>query len=447
LKVLLVSANLERCPFPVFPIGLSYVARAIEKEHEVGFHDCAMDGEDGLQDAIARFGPEVVGMGLRNVDDARPGGSLYLGDYRRIVRIVKSSCDAPLVLGGSAFTLFPDEYMAALYADFGIKGEGEHLAVFLRDLERGNDPSHVPGLFQRDGRKTPHRHFNGSVGHGKAAEQYLAPYFEKGGMASLQTRRGCNQKCVYCPYPLVEGRLLRPHPVGDIVDEIERLVSLGLSYLFFVDSMLNIDTEHTAAMAEEIIRRDIHVSWAAYMAPFRISADYAGLLKASGLTHVEFGTESLCDEVLDASRKPFTFNDIREAHDNLGTAGVHRAHFLLLGGPGETKETVDETFAAAGDLKKTIFFPATTLRVFPGTELHSIAIKEGVIGRQDSLFDPVFYSTPSISDEWLKDRIEAEAANNPRLVTDAKVAENAPRVAWLYAAGHTGPMWEHLISE
>lgn len=450
MRILLVSANRERQPQPVFPIGLSYVARALEPDHEVRLADVLIEGLDGLARTIDDFAPDLVGLSLRNVDDTRPDGHTQIAGYREVAARIRQGTRAPLVLGGSAYTLFPDRYLLELGADFGIAGEGEHLRLLADALASGRDPDQargglgIPGLHRPGRPGVPTVPWQGPVGHAVAADRLLDAYRTVGGMLNVQTKRGCSMRCCYCTYPTIEGRRIRNHASDGLVDEVARLVAQGTRFLFFVDSVFNLDLDHTARMAEEMIRRDLRVSWAGYFAPNRLTPDYARLLRRAGLTHAEFGTESLCDPVLKAYGKPFTVEDVRAAHDALGQAGVHRAHFLIIAGPGETQATVEDTIAVSRTLPDTVFFPFVTMRIYPGTPLHRQAVAEGVIAADDPLFDPVFYRSRDVPPDWLDARMRQEGADRPNWVLDESLDRMAALVARLHARGRIGPLWELL---
>ena len=450
MNVYLISANPERIPYPVFPIGLSYVASSLEPEHKVTLFDLILHKEEILKEDIKKCSPDLIGLSLRNVDDTRPDGLFYLHTYKRLVKSIRQTTSAPLVLGGSAFTLFPAQFMEALNADYGIIGPGEHLRVLADGLEAGLSnqelKNRVPGLCLQKSPIPQPGQYKGSVKHAQAAHSLCEEYQKVGGMINIQTKRGCPFRCIYCTYPNVEGHGVINHPVDSLVDDIEQMISHGARYLFFVDSVFNVDLEHTAAIAEEMLRRSIKIPWSALFAPCNLTRDYVVLLKKSGLTHVEFGTESLSDPVLKAYGKQFTVADAIKAHNVFNALDVHRAHFMLFGGPGETRETVEETIRVSAQLKETVIFPFAGMRVFPGTPLHRLTIKQGLFKAEESLFEPVFYYSPNLSKEWLEQRLADESAIRTNFVLADELQEKADLVARLLARGRaTGPQWEHLI--
>ena len=148
MKVLLVSANTLREPYPVYPMGLDYVAGAIAQNHQVQIVDMnSLGGNDSLATVIKAFLPDVIGLSLRNIDNidnTDPRG--FIGQYRTIVDIIRKHSEARLILGGSGFTIFPAETIKALNADYGVIGEGERLALLLRAIEKREDPGKIPGV-------------------------------------------------------------------------------------------------------------------------------------------------------------------------------------------------------------------------------------------------------------------------------------------------------------
>jgi radical SAM superfamily enzyme YgiQ (UPF0313 family) len=85
-------------------------------------------------------------------------------------------------------------------------------------------------------------------------------------------------------------------------------------------------------------------------------------------------------------------------------AGIRRTGFLMLGGPGETRETVEESLAFADSLDLDSLKIAVGIRIYPETDLAATAVAEGMIGPEDDLLRPAFYLAPQIQG-WLPARI------------------------------------------
>jgi radical SAM superfamily enzyme YgiQ (UPF0313 family) len=148
MKVLLISANTLTAPYPVYPLGLDYVAGALADKHEVRIADMnTFRDEKSLGTFVQQFSPEVIGISLRNIDNTDttdPQG--FVGIYRRLIDEIRRHSEALIVLGGSGLTIFPQEIMDALKADYGIMGEGERLAQLLDAIENKKEISAIPGV-------------------------------------------------------------------------------------------------------------------------------------------------------------------------------------------------------------------------------------------------------------------------------------------------------------
>ncbi len=453
MKVLLVSANTVQEPFPVYPLGLDYVAGAIADRHAVRCLDLnCLTEELSLERAVQAFGPEIIGLSLRNVDntDSRdPKG--FMGDYRRLVQRLRRCSHAPIVLGGSGFTLFPDETLALLGADYGIVGEGERLAALLEALAAGQDPGGLPGVATRNGRKGAwlsvapepwplqvHRRFDPGADH-------LGFYLQNGGMLNLQTKRGCPFRCVYCSYPHIEGRAMRRVPAGEVAAMALRLQAAGARYLFITDSAFNADIAHSLAVAHAFKAQGLAIPWGAFFAPIALPDDYFQAMAACGLKHVEFGTESLNDAVLEAYGKPFRRREVEAAHAAAVAAGLHVAHYFLFGGPGETEETLADALAHIDKLERTVLFLFCGMRIYPHTGLYEIALRQGQITAFQSIMDPVFYHSPGISLSTISRRLDEHARGRENWV-HAAGGEAAVRIMRrMYRRGRSGPLWEYLV--
>jgi len=154
MRVLIIAANTERGNMITMPLGAGLVAGAARRAgHDVRFLDllnCA-DPCGAVTHTIDTFAPEAIGISVRNIDDQnREQPRFLLAQIKPVVGACRASSAAPIVLGGPGFSIFPDETLRYLGADFGIVGDGEVAFVeLLRRLGAGEDPSGLPGLHSR----------------------------------------------------------------------------------------------------------------------------------------------------------------------------------------------------------------------------------------------------------------------------------------------------------
>ena len=357
--------------------------------------------------------------------------------------------------------------MRELGADYGIHGEGEGpLAELIGALERGETGADIPAVYTRDGRtgngpmgngpaenrlseNTPtgnERTGNGRRSYLPAIEVEFEPeltgyYWKRSGMLNIQTKRGCPYECIYCSYPHIDGRCVRTMDPEIIAENILRAKrDYGINYLFFTDSVFNIRPEYNVRLAETLIRRGTNVAWGAYFSPRGIDAEQMRLFRASGLTHIEFGTESFCDRTLEAYGKRFTFGDVVRASRLALDNGVYYAHFLILGGYGDTREHVRETIENSRRLEYTVMFPYAGMRIYPHTRLAELAAREGVVAPDDDLLAPAYYIAPDFD---LEEARSAAAATGK-----AWVFPDDPQSALVdtlrLKRNKKGPLWEYL---
>lgn len=450
MKILLVSTNTETAPSPVYPVGLDYVAGIVSPRHDVKIADLIeKHGMEKLTGLIEDFNPHLIGLSLRNIDnqDAFETKS-YIDGYKLLIPSIRSMTSAKIVLGGSGFTIFPSELMEALDADYGIIGYGERLILLLDAIEAQSDTSSIPGVIIRnkpfagfpDNRDlTFHRSFDVNSPH-------VRYYLKQGGIFNLQTKRGCPFHCIYCTYPHIDGSNLRWVDPDEVARTALMLQDAGARYLFMTDSTFNCSVDHSLRVAKAFIKARLSIPWGAFFAPFKPMPDYYKIMVDAGLTHVEFGTESLCDRVLSAYAKPFCTDDIFSAHKFASDAGLHIAHYLLFGGPGEDEKTIDETLTRADNLEKTALILFCGIRIYPHTAIHKIAVREGQITIDQNLLEPVFYRSPALNLDRIANMLRERASARSHWVLGSGNEKTASIVSRLHARGRCGPLWEQLIS-
>jgi radical SAM superfamily enzyme YgiQ (UPF0313 family) len=448
MNVLLISANTHIYPYPAYPLGLDYVAGALADRHQVKIVDMNAQGAgDTLFDVIEGYAPDIIGLSVRNIDNVdstHPQG--YLSDYRDLIDAIRARSSSPLVLGGSGFTIFPEEMMRALGANYGVIGEGERMALLLDAMEGREEAAPIPGVVTRHFPAVvppPWEHkiarrFDPSLPH-------VRFYLERGGMLNLQTKRGCSFHCIYCTYPHIEGRTHRLFAPEEVARTARQLQEAGAKYFFVTDSAFNSDGNHSMAVAKAFGKAGVSIPWGAFFVPAIPTEGYFQTLAEAGLSHVEFGSESLSDPVLKAYRKPFRVENVFKAHASALEAGLHVAHYLLLGGPGENPDTVNETLERVEHLGKCVLFLFCGMRIYPQTELHELSRKEGPDNEIRDLLSPTFYRSSLVESREILDKVKERAAGRLNWIIGDGGERVASILSRMHARGHTGPLWEYLV--
>ncbi len=400
-----------------------------------------------FSEILKDFDPEIIGISCRNIDNTEAGDPLFLvRGYREFVQGLRKKTEALIVCGGAGFTILPEEVFQALDADYGIIGEGERFGLLVDALDADLDVDTIPGLLKKGTsaiqpapwQGTTRRTVNNRADH-------FEFYLQKGGMLNLQTKRGCRLNCIYCPYPHIEGRKHRFFAPDEVAETALALQAGGARYLFITDSAFNSDVNHSLEVAAALKQAGITIPWGGFFAPIKLPPDYFSTMAAAGLSHVEFGTESMSEQMLKTYRKPFRTGDIVSAHEQAVEAGLHVAHYFLMGGPGESARTVQESLQRIEQLAKAAFFFFTGIRIYPHTGIYDIALQEGKISDTTDLLQPVFYSPDHIDLAAVDRLIQKQARNRQNWITGSGGANTASLVQQMYARGFTGPLWEYLI--
>jgi len=413
-KILLISANQLWDPYPIYPIGISYLATYLRKHLpfiETLTWDMNLHSNEMLETLLDEEKPDYIGVSIRNIDGANSlNRTSFIPDYEHIIALIKKHSEATLILGGAGFSLYAEFLFNLLQADYAVKGEGEIALTELIDcLENNKDFRHIEGLLYREQGKiilNPRRTFATKLTV-HYDDDLIDYYWKHSGMLNIQTKRGCFYKCIYCSYPLIEGKRVRTLDVDEIVDNIERLKKeKNIDYIFFTDSLFNLDRKKTMQLAEAIIRRNLNIRWAAYFSPSNLTDEEMALYKRSGLTHIEFGSESFSDIQLKNYGKSFTFDTVLKTSELALKHNVFYAHFLILGGYGENEQTLDETFENSKLLRYTVLFPFVGMRIYPGTILQKYAIRDGIVSADDPLLEPRYYISSDFNQATLRARAQ-----------------------------------------
>ncbi len=434
-RVLLISANRERQPYPVVPNGLACVASALDQAgHEVRFLDLCFERDPiaAATRAATEMAPSIIGVSIRNIDNSDAIALRhYTPEGRAIFVALRASApNAKIIAGGAAFGVAPEALFRDFGVDYAVAGDGERASVALVDaLARGDSVGSIPGLVTSIDNTV---HFT-PPGEDADLDSLPSPslhrwidlrrYERHGATIPIQTKRGCVYKCVYCTYRNVEGWGYRTRDPERVADEIEELYrKAGVKNFDFVDSTFNSPPGHALEVCEAITRRKlpIHLDTTNFT-PATASPELLAAMRKAGFRTLGISAESASDPVLQRLEKGFTAAKVREVAERVEKAGIRTLWIFLVGGPGETPETLEETleFAAWRLGRGDAVYLTVGLRIYPGTTLHRIAIGEGVVAPDATLLDPTFYFSPTLNFDAAVERLRAFAKHHPRFMFSA----------------------------
>lgn len=448
-RILLISSNRCDQPYPVFPLGLAHLESALRQAGHATYCLDLQVATTPLERVLAEFQPHVVGISLRNVDDVQSQSQqTYFDGAVALCRKVRRLCQCPIVLGGTAFSIFPERLLRLMGADFGIQGAGEVAFPRLIDaLAAGTDPSGICGLTHRRGERIivnpcdPTEPIYAKVVERPA--ELVSFYLQHSSMLNIETQRGCSLTCSYCTYPLIEGRRIRRRDPDVVAEELIAVQRQGAKHVFIVDAVFNLRNDHVAGVCEAILRRGVKLTWTCFLRPQNLTSELMGLMARAGLTHIEFGADSFCDSVLEEYGKALTFEDILQSSALARAADVDYAHFLICGGPGETLETLQTTFANSNRLPGGIVFALAGMRIYPGTPLCARALREGSLSADADLLHPVYYFSAALTEKELLAQLTEFKEKAPHWLIGTAPASFGQLADRLRQRGVVGPLWEY----
>lgn len=450
MKVLLISVNRERMPAPVFPLGLAYIAGALRgKGHSLEVMDLcfSQDASEDLKKTLLKFQPELIGLSLRNLDNlTHPASLSYLQEVEEVISTCRQCASSKLAIGGSGFSLAPRELLQHLDIDFGIVGEGEEVLLALINALVNDLPlSPSPHLLIKKEACVP-------VVSGAQVASLSTPdrslfnarrYLEEGGMLNLQTKRGCPFSCIYCTYPLLEGKKVRLRDLEEVIGEIRQLIQEdGTDYIYFVDDIFNYPVSFAEKLCRRMTEEKLQVRWSAFVNPGFLEEDLLKWMKEAGCTGIEFGTDSGSPAMLKNYGKSFTVEEVARASQLCSKLHVNHCHYLLFGGPGEDERTIGESFHLMDQLDPTAVIAMLGIRIYPGTELEQISLSHGILQKETNLIYPHFYISPRLNGR-LEEIVREKAMERRQWVVpglEINITQNLMEQIRKFRI--RGPLWE-----
>ena len=355
MRVLLINPfyPIDETPSP--PLGLAYLAAALEAaDHEVKILDLVVCpySKSLLKELLRGFNPDMVGA---------TAVTMTFDNAIRVIQDVKAVSPEIFTVMGGPHVTFCARQTLHIYPqlDCVVLGEGDlTITELAHAVAARTDLQDIPGLAFRQGhqiQETLPRDYIADIDRLPMPARHLLPlgrYRALGMPISMTTSRGCPFKCIFCVGRKMVGAKVRYRDPMKVVDELAYLDRLGFHQINIADDLFTANKAHCMAVCDEIIRRGLKPKWTSFARVDTVSLELLKRMHAAGCHAVSFGIESANAQILKTIKKGITVEQVVEAVNLCNAAGVTPNASFILGLPGETSETLDETLAFGERLKK-----------------------------------------------------------------------------------------------
>jgi radical SAM superfamily enzyme YgiQ (UPF0313 family) len=417
--------NPKRLPQIQPPLGIAYLAACLrERRYDVQV-------VDGLGEGIgsySRFREDyyIHGLAIKDVADRIDPATNVIGVgimfsnfwplSKALIKELRGRfSDAIIVCGGEHVTALPEFVLADAPVDYAVIGEGEEtfleLLAFLENPTTSPRPAEIAGLSFRepDGTilRTPPRQRRRKLDELPwpawdlfPLEKYLdtrlffsMPFQRSQRPMVILATRGCPYTCKFCSNEQMWGTNFFMRDPRCVVDEMEHyVVEYGATDFHFQDLTLVINARWTERLCDEIIRRDLGITWKTASGTRCEALDLPLLQKMqrSGCDEIVLAPDSGSERIIAINRKRVDLDEV------LAVAQLIRDHrvpmrvtgLMIVGYP---EETVADVFRSWGYLVRMARAGFSTVYVnrftaYPGSEYHDIAVADGRIVHDDTYF-------------------------------------------------------------
>jgi radical SAM superfamily enzyme YgiQ (UPF0313 family) len=186
----------------------------------------------------------------------------------------------------------------------------------------------------------------------------------------------------------------------------------GIRQFYFVDNTFNLPPSYAKKICRNLIGHGLNIRWWSILYPKQVDKELVGLMAEAGCEQVSIGFESGSERILKNMNKRFTPKEVHQISERLSEYGIRRMGFLLLGSPGETRESVEESLVFADSVNLDFLKITAGVRIYPHTSLAKRTIAESVISSHDDLLFPRFYLAKGL-EVWLTETLKNWAIARP----------------------------------
>ncbi len=384
-------------PFP--PLGLGYVAAILEKnKFNVDVLDCLTYNlsHEAFKEEIAKRKPDIVGCTCNTLT------------YKSALQCLKAAKEALpnciTVIGGHHVTFEDEQAFKDLPTlEIVVRNEGEYTMLEVAErVEAGKDYHDVTGTTVKkpDGTvvRNPKRAYIENLDELPFPARHLWPLEATSRygriMFDIIASRGCSFACDFCIEVRMHGQNFRNRSVKNVCDELEECKKkYDADWFSFVDAAFTVDMKFTEDLCDEIIKRNLNINWVAGTRVDMVTKELLQKMARAGCKSMWYGVESGAQNVLNEMRKGITLEQTKKAFQWTVEAGMKPDPNVVLGFPGETKESAWATIKLCQEIAPMYMASYTIATPYPGTPLYYLVKEKGWL--KDTDFDHYDTATPT----------------------------------------------------
>jgi len=381
MRILLICPSTETaCSSPQeYPLGLLYLDAVLNKNHNVMVKNYYSENFayalDALLGEIISFKPDIVGFNCMTMNRTA------CFNMTKIIKELEPSIK--VILGGVHASSMYKQILDNLPVDIIVIGEGEQAIVDIADNKPLEDIFGIAykdkesGLFVFNEKINQHITDLDSIPFPR--HELFKEQIERTKCARMMTSRGCPYGCKYCSTSAYWGRRWRPRSAANVVAEIEDiLVKMPfVEEIFFYDDTFTVDNQRVIDICDMLINKGIKLRLKCSARVDRVSREMLIKMKEAGFVDIAYGIESGSAKILEAMDKHITKEQIKYAVDLTNEVGLTWHGYMLVGFPGETWETINESVEFMKTLKNFDIDAVSPLEIYPNTKVYEMALEKG----------------------------------------------------------------------
>ena len=364
------------------PLNLGLLAAIARKDgHDCSIIDAEIDriNEDDLVTKVAEENPDLVAL---------TGMSPFFHLSKSFATSLKKvNSNLKILLGGQHFTIMGDKAFHRCF-DYAYTGECENqLLPLLEKIEKKQSFDNIKGLYYRT--KNGKVKFTGSNIYIRDLDSLPFPARDllpihkykigtlKGrkNFTSILTMRGCPWHCIFCASDKLNTTLVSKRSAESVVEEIKYVIdNFGIRHFLIMDDVITLYfKDHLGIICEKLIEENIKITFEGSTRANLIKEEYVKLMAEAGLIRLSFGLDTVDSEMRKTMKKQVPLKYYSEANRILNKYNVEATNSVMIGLPGETRETVQKTLDYLrhdSEVKQANFAIAIP---YPGTEFNAIS--------------------------------------------------------------------------